>query len=372
MLFECQRSTLLKSIQSVIGSVNTKNSLPILTNILVNLTVDSLRMTATDLQTELVSTTDCVVNDITVIAEGDITIPAKRFLDIVRAFPEAVIKFELKDDKVILKCGRSKFTLTTLPACDYPNYRPLENPKQISVGEGLLKSAMKSIVHCAAKDDVRYYMNGMNLEFIKEVGLHVTCTDGHRLAIERLECEVAEAGTITIPIDATNELLKLLTYSESEVLIQYTDNSFCVDKSDVRLTTKLVDGKFPDVKRVIPPSSSKVAMVNRLDFMAAVKRTQLVLSEKTQGLEFEFGNDDESNVIRIAGKNNDNSAEDMIEVNNYHGGPITIGMNHRYLVDALNSLDTELVKVGMNDAQSTMLIEPTEGTGQRVIMPMRL
>lgn len=371
MNFEIARSVLLNSIQSVASAASSKSSLPILSHILIQLTPEQLRLTATNLEIELSSITDCETNSIQVIEPGSLTVPAKKFLDVVRSFPEAVIKLSVKDGKLVLKCGRSRFTLSILDANDYPMYPEMGNVNSFCVVEKEFNNALRSVIHSVASKDVRYYLNGIHLDFNSAYGLNVVATDGHRLAVEniKLELENQDAFQMILTIDMVDNLLKLLKDGDEPIDLNYTSHSMAVSKNGVTLKAKLIDGKFPDYQRVIPKQSGQIAMIHRESFVNAIKRAQCVMDAKHDGLAFEFSKES----LMISGKNADHEqSEEVIEIiSSGIESEFLIGFNGRYMVDALNSMDTETIKILLIPS-SLALIEPTEGCGQRVIMCMRL
>lgn len=371
MKFEISRSVLLDAIQSVASAASSKSSLPILSHILIRLTHEQLLLTATNLEIELSCVVDCGDSCIHVIESGSLTVPARKFLDVVRAFPEDMIKIENKDSKLVLKCGKSKFTLSILSADDYPNYPEMENVNSFSVVEKEFKKALHSVVHAVASKDVRYYLNGVHLDFNPAYGLNVVATDGHRLAIENIELdvEIDDACQMILTMDMVENLLKLLKDWDEPIELNYTKNSIAVYNEGVTLKAKLIDGKFPEYQRAIPKASEHVAMIHRENFVNAIKRAQCVMDAKHDGLAFDFSKDS----LMIAGKNADHEqSEEVIEITSSGIESLfTIGFNGRYMVDALNSMDTETVKISLNPASSA-LIEATEVCGQRVIMCMRI
>ncbi len=370
MKFDVSRAVLLNAIQSVASAASSKSSLPILSHILIQLTYEQLLLTATNLEIELSCVTECVESGIHVIESGSFTVPAKKFLDVVRAFPEATIQCSVKDGKLLLKCGRSKFTLTLLSANDFPMYPDMHEANTVRVVEKAFKTALKSVIHASANQDVRYYMNGVHLDFSPNHGLNVVATDGHRLALENIALEVTEGWQSTLHLDTSEKLLKILEDSEEELSIQYTSSSIAVTKNGVTLKAKLIDCKFPEYARVIPRSLESKVMIDREAFANSIKRSQCVMNDKGTGLRFEFSDKE----LMLSGKNVDSEeVEEVIETtSSITEGIIAIGLNGRYVSDALNSMDTSLVKFSLTDANFAVLIENTESKGLRVIMPMRL
>jgi len=374
MKFEISRSVLLNAIQSVASaaSTTTKDTLPILQHILIRLTHEQLRMTATNLEIELSSVTGCIENGIQVSVIGELTVPARKFMDVVRAFPEETIKIELaKDNKLSIKCGRSRFTLSVLNAMDYPNSIEINPVDSITVHEGMFKKALNAVFHAAAVNDVRYYLNGVHLDFNKIHGLNIVATNGHRLSIENLAVDSKNDWNMIIPIGTIDKILKLLEDSEEQLKLLYMKNFFSFSKDNVMLKAKLVDGIFPDYQRVIPKDSQVTVIIDRESLLSVIKRVLCVMSDRNTPASFEFS----QSMLIIYGKNDANEhADESIEISTSSDikSPIIVGLNCRYIAEALSSIETELVKIGLNDSLSPCLIEPLDGCGKRVIMPTRL
>lgn len=374
MKFEISRSVLLNAIQSVASaaSTTTKDTLPILQHILIRLTHEQLRMTATNLEIELSSITDCIENGIQVSVIGELTVPARKFMDVVRAFPEETIKIELaKDNKLSIKCGRSRFTLSVLDAMDYPNSFEINQENYVTVHEGMFKKALNAVFHAAAVNDVRYYLNGVHLGFNKVHGLNIVATNGHRLSIETLSIDSENDLNVIIPTGIIDKILKLLGDSEEQLKLLHMQNFFSFSKNNVTLKAKLVNGVFPDYQRVIPKESSVTVIIDRESLLSVIKRVLCVMSDRNTSISFEF----RQSVLIIYGKNNANEhAEESIETSTSSDieSPIIFGLNGRYVVEALSSIETEFVKIGLNASLSPCLIEPLDGCGKRVIMPTRL
>lgn len=371
MKFEVSRSVLLNAIQSVASAASSKSTLPILSHILIRLTQNQLRLTATNLEIELSSVIEFSESDLHVMDVGELTVPARKFLYVVRAFPEDTIRLELKDSKLVLKCCKSKFTLSTLHAEDYPMYPEMENVNSFSVVEKEFKKALHSVVHAVASKDVRYYLNGVHLDFNPSYGLNVVATDGHRLAVENVKLDTKIEGVyqMILTMDMVKNLLKLLDDSDYPIDLNYTKNSIAAYKEGVTLKAKLIDGKFPEYQRVMPKASEQIAVIHREGFLNAIKRAQCVMDAKHDGLAFDFSKES----LMITGKNADHEqSEEVIEITSSGIDSVfSIGFNGRYMVDALNSMDTETIKISLMPASSA-LIEATEGSGQRVIMSMRI
>ena len=366
MKLEAKREQLLKPLQHVLGAVERRQTLPILSNVLLAADGRELTLTATDLEVELSARA-------TLAAEvpGQITLPARKLHDILRALPdEGAVTLTVEEGKATVRCGRSRFTLTTLPAGDFPTLEDLPFSGDIHLPQGLLRRLIERTHFAMAQQDVRYYLNGLLLEVHPGL-LRLVATDGHRLALQEWPVTAAVEATrqLIVPRKGVLELLRLLADSEAEALLQLGVNHIRASLGDVRVTSKLIDGKFPDYQRVMPRDSNRTVLADRLALRDALTRTSLVLSDKTQGVRLELDNW----ILRTQARNPDQEeAEEEVEIN-YDGGPREIGFNGSYLRDALGALNGELARLSFSDGGSSCLIEEAEGNGgQHVIMPMRL
>jgi DNA polymerase-3 subunit beta len=366
MKLEAKREQLLKPLQHVLGAVERRQTLPILSNVLLAAGERELTLTATDLEVELSTRTELPAE-----APGEITLPARKLHDILRALPEdGAVALSVEGDKATVRCGRGRFTLATLPAADFPTLEDLPFEGDIRLSQGVLRSLIERAHFAMAQQDVRYYLNGLLLEVGPGV-LRLVATDGHRLAFQELRTEVSAAETrqVIVPRKGVMELLRLLADSDAEVLLMLGANHIRVTMDDIRFTSKLIDGKFPDYQRVIPREGSRVVIADRVALRSALTRTSLVLTDKTQGIRLQL----DDWILRAQAQNPDQEeAEEEVEIN-YSGGPLEIGFNGSYLLDALGALGGELAKLSFSDAGSSCLIEEADGAGgKHVIMPMRL
>lgn len=366
MKFTISRETLLKPLQVVGGVVEKRQTLPILGNVLVQVSKGVLTLTGTDLEVELTATAQ-VENGI----DGEITLPARKFSDICRALPEqAMLEVSIEGDKALLRSGKSRFTLSTLPATEYPATEVVAGAFQLTLGQEALKSLIEQTQFCMANQDVRYYLNGMLLE-MKQGQVRAVATDGHRLAISEMACSdvAAEDRQVIIPRKGVLELGRLLGDGGVECQLSVSSNHIRVALGDVVMTSKLVDGRFPDYERVIPKAGERVVTADRGLLRQALQRTAILSNEKYRGIRLQF----ESNLLKATVNNPDQEeAEEEIEVA-YTGSEFEIGFNVSYLLDALNGVKQEQVVLNMTDSNSSCLIHGVEDTTSRyVVMPMRL
>lgn len=366
MQFSIQREALLKPLQQVVGVVERRQTLPVLANLLVKVADDKVSFTGTDLEVEMVATTTAEKLD-----DGEITIPARKLFDIVRALPDgARIDLKLNGDRVALNAGRSRFTLTTLPASEFPTVDEIELVEKVSLPEEVLRDLMERTAFAMANQDVRYYLNGMLLD-LQEHTLRCVATDGHRLAMKETELEssVSTRRQIIIPRKGVNELIGLLEAGDGEVELEFGRNHLRVRRGDVMFTSKLIDGRFPDYEAVIPLGADKTATLDREVLRGALHRAAILSNEKYRGVRLELS----PGKLRIVAHNPEQEeAVEEVEADT-HVSDLAVGFNVGYLLDALAALRGEQARLSLRDAQSSCLVQEHDSDDARhVIMPLRL
>ncbi|MCZ6803997.1 MAG: DNA polymerase III subunit beta [Proteobacteria bacterium] len=366
MKFNIDRETLLPVLQTVSGVVDRRQTLPILSNLLFNLDARSLSVTATDMEVELVVTMELQLEQ-----KGELTIPARKLLDICRALPqEAKLQFEAKKDRLLIKSGKSRFTLATLPAQEYPVIDITDNIISFNIKQKTLEKVLENTQFAMAQQDVRYYLNGLLLE-ISGNKLRAVATDGHRLALDETDIQVSldETIQIIVPRKGITELKRLLQDDDSEIEIQISKNHIRVKNANICFTSKLIDGKFPDYQRVIPELSDTPVYANREELKNSLTRASILSNEKYRGVRIIFDTD---SLRALAHNPEQEEAEEELEVQ-YKGTEIEIGFNVSYLLDTLSIIKSEKVKLSVLDPNSSCLILPEdESHCQYVVMPMRL
>jgi len=364
MKLEAKREDLLKPLQAVIGVVERRQTQPVLANVLTVASEGTLSLTATDHEVELTARVELPIGD-----PGETTLPARKLFEILRALPEeAMVSVSVEDDKAQVRCGRSRFSLITLPAAEFPSREETTFDAEVRLTQEALKALIERTHFAMAQQDVRYYLNGLLLETHAEI-LRAVATDGHRLALcdAAAESEAAEPQQVILPRKGVQELLRLL--DEGEALVRIGTNQIQVTLGDIRFTSKLIDGKFPDYQRVIPKTGERRIVADRVLLRSALNRAAILSNDKYRGVRLQATD----NILHIQSHNPEQEeAEEELEVE-YSGTALEIGFNVTYLLDALGALCGDKVQLSFTDANSSCLLQETDaGTGQYVVMPMRL
>jgi DNA polymerase-3 subunit beta len=365
MKFSAARESILKPLQTVVGVVERRQTMPILSNVLLTVEGSKLAITATDLEVEMVAE-----GEVKVDSSGEITVPGRKLHDICRAVPEgAIVEISLSGERVTVKAGRSRFTLSTLRAADFPTVDEVAAKQSLKIPRKELRRLVDKTHFSMAQQDVRYYLNGLLLETDKKK-LRAVATDGHRLALA--EIELAGGGTrdeqMIVPRKGVLELSRLLD-GDGDVALTLGTNHIRAQFDGIRLTSKLIDGRFPEYSRVIPNQPKNVLTADRNLLRQALQRTAILSNEKYRGVRLELA---ENSVVLQANNPEQEEAVETLEVA-YSGDPMEIGFNVNYLLDALAAVDTDQVELGVTDANSSCLIrEPGKDSPKFVVMPMRL
>jgi len=366
MKFNISREVLLQPLSQVIGVVERRQTLPVLANFMLVARDSRLTVTGTDMEVELISSVPAQVAQ-----EGEITVPARKLLDIVKALPDgANISFNISDDKATLSAGRSRFTLSTLPASEFPATDHVEALEKIRVSEKTLKNMLDKTSFAMANQDVRYYLNGLLFDFVNRQ-LKAVATDGHRLAICDLESDidVMSDRQLIVPRKGVLELSRMLSDDSDEVTLAIGRNHIRLVKGDTTFTSKLIDGRFPDYKAVVPAGADKQMLIDRAVFIHALQRAAILSNEKYKGVRLEA---EGSNIRIIAHNPQQEEAVEEIEAD-INFDRLAVGFNVTYLLDALMAIDTETVSLELKDANSSCLISaPDSDINRHVVMPLKL
>ena len=366
MQFSIQREALLKPLQRVVGVVERRQTLPVLANLLVRVADSTLSLTGTDLEVEMVATAAVEKAE-----DGEITIPARKFVDIVKALPDgAGISLKLNGDRIALSAARSRFTLTTLPASEFPTIDDIDLVERVALPEEVLRDLMERTAFAMANQDVRYYLNGMLLD-LQEHTLRCVATDGHRLALKetQLESSVSTRRQIIIPRKGVAELVGLFEPGDGMVELEFGKNHLRVRRGDAVFTSKLIDGRFPDYEAVIPLGADKRATLDREVLRGALQRAAILSNEKYRGVKLELS----PGKLRIVAHNPEQEeAVEEVEADT-SVSDLAVGFNVGYLLDALAALHGDKARLSLRDAQSSCLVQEDDNEQSRhVIMPLRL
>jgi DNA polymerase-3 subunit beta len=364
MHFGAQREVLLRPLQQVIGVVEKRQTLPVLANVLLQLQGSRLTLTTSDLEVELASSAEVDVQQ-----EGELTIPARKLFDLVKALPDgAGLDVSQQGDRVVMRAGRSRYTLATLPGSEFPTSELGEVVDRFRVPQSALKSLIEHTGFAMAVQDVRFYLNGLLLERRGD-GLRAVATDGHRLALGDWNAGVEAGRQVILPRKGVLELQRLLDANEGDVELVFTRNHLRVALGDSVLVSKLIDGRFPDYEAVIPVAADIAVMLEREEFRNALLRAAILSNEKYRGIRVELAD----NLLRISAHNPEQE-EAVEEVGaECSAQPWSIGFNVNYVLDALNALGTEQVVLRLRDGNSSVLLEvPGSREHRHVVMPLRL
>lgn len=365
MKIEIPRDTLFEALSAIIGVVERRQTLPILGNILMTADENTLSLLATDLELQL----SCAV-PVTVVQPGNITLPARKMFDICRGLPEgAQIRLEVADGRAVLSSSGSRFTLSTLPADEFPRLDVEADGKPLKLSQRDLLRLLDKTQFAMAAQDVRYYLNGLCLHLSDRM-LRAVATDGHRLALS--ECELAERfedRQVLVPRKGVQELQRLLDDSESTVELKLSANQLALEVDHIAFVCKLIDGRFPEYQRVIPESDGMQLSGDRERVRQALARAAILANEKFRGVRLQLG----ENELRLQTHNPEHEeAEEVVDVV-YDGTPLEIGFNVTYLLDALGAMDGDSFNLNLKAADASgLLTDPSDDHTRYVVMPMRL
>ncbi len=365
MKFSLERESILGLLQSVIGVVERRQTMPVLANVLVVVKGDQVAITATDLEVELVAKGTASVQQ-----GGEITVPGRKLLDIVKALPDAAqVTIAVDGERATVRSGKSRFTLSTLPASEFPTVEDIRAQQSLTIAQAALKKLLEKTHFSMAQQDVRYYLNGMLLESDGKT-LKTVATDGHRLAYCEATMDAAAAGLqqVIVPRKGVLELQRLLTGTDTVELVIGT-NHVRAQVGSIRFTSKLIDGRFPEYSRVIPVNPTRMVNADRDVLRAALQRAAILSNEKYRGIRLSL----KPGVLTLQSHNPEQEeAEEELDVS-YAGDEMEIGFNVNYLLDALAAIDGQQVELGLTDANnSCLLTAPSMPQAKYVVMPMRL
>jgi len=368
MKFTTTREALLRPLQLVTGAVERRQTLPVLSNLLVKADETGLSLTGTDLEVELVAS---LSTDVTVDQAGSSTIPARKMADIWRSLPEgSSVTVQTQADRCIVRSGRSRFALATLPVTDFPKVDGSHEALQLRLECSQVQRLLDQTAFSMAQQDVRYFLNGMLLEVAPD-HVRTVATDGHRLAMCTISARpgVQDRTQVIVPRKGVLELGRLLAESDGDVALELSRNHLRAEVGGFTLTSKLVDGRFPDYEKVIPRQGTNTLVADRETLRQAFQRASILSNEKYRGVRLVF----EPEQLTIQANNPEQEEAEEVVAVEYTGSRLEIGFNVSYLVDVLNAVGTETIRLVVADANSSALLEgPGADDSVYVVMPMRL
>ncbi|HCE28387.1 MAG TPA: DNA polymerase III subunit beta [Comamonadaceae bacterium] len=367
IVLKATQDKVLAVLQSVAGIVERRHTLPILANVLIRKTGNALQLTTSDLEVQIRTTAELGGDT------GDFTttVNARKIIDVLRTMPsDQTVSLETSQDKLVLKGGKSRFTLASLPAEDFPLVQEAASfGPAFSVPQKTLKHLLGQVAFAMAVQDIRYYLNG--ILFVAEgKQLSLVATDGHRLAFASatLDVEVPKQEVI-LPRKTVIELQRLLSDADGALEMRFASNQAKFSFGTLEFVTKLVEGKFPDYNRVIPRNHHNSVTLGRAPLLASLQRTAIMTSDKFKGVRLNI----EPGQLRVASNNAEQEeAVDELDID-YGGDAIEIGFNVTYLIDALSNMGQDMVKISLADGNSSALLTlPDSDSFKYVVMPMRI
>ena len=369
VLIKTHRDALLAPLQSVSGIVEKRHTLPILSNVLLEKKGEQLTLLATDIEIQITTTTQGAQGD----GDGAVTVGARKLQDILRSLPDsAEISLNLEDKRLLVRAGKSRFTLQTLPAEDFPRMATVDSDlKTITVTQRQFRHLLAQTQFAMAAQDVRYYLNGLLL-LADGAELRAVATDGHRLAFASMPLDgepLAARHELILPRKTVLELNRLLADSDEPLVIQLAPNQIHFQFGHIKLVSKLIDGKFPDYERVIPATLKNSVLLNRTAFLQSMVRAAILTNEKFRGVRLVLA---DGSLKIMAANAEQEEAQEELEVD-YTSDSIDVGFNVSYLLDVLNNTSVETVEWRFNDANSSaLLLVPGNDRFKYVVMPMRI
>jgi DNA polymerase III subunit beta len=366
MRFSVAREVLLKPLQQVVGVVEKRQTMPVLANVLLRVQGGSAALTATDLEVELQGKME-----VSLAEDGEITIPGRKLYDILRALPDGTqIDFSLNKDKATMKCGRSRYSLATLPASEFPPVDMGEVQFRSQIAGSVAKELIDRTGFAMALQDVRYYLNGLLLE-IRGANVRAVATDGHRLALcdSSTDPGLSAERQVIVPRKGVLELARLIGGGEEIVELEFSRNHVRAHVGDAVITSKLIDGRFPDYEAVVPIGADKTALMSKDELKAALQRAAILSNEKYRGVRIELN----PGMVRIMANNpeQDEAVEEIAAETQVQN--LSVGFNVNYLLDAVNAIEGGEVLLCLRDSGSSGLIRGKDSNRIRnVVMPLRL
>ena|SRR3990167_5114741 len=370
MKFSIARDFLLKPLTLVAGAIERRQTLPILSNVLMEIKDNELILTGTDLEVELKGHASCE----SIESGGAITVPARKLLDICRALPEeTLMEFSHDQQRLSLKCGRARFNIATLPAEDFPNIDESVAQIEFSMSARDLSRLLNQVHFSMALQDVRYFLNGVLLE-LNGQGMRVVATDGHRLAISQtIMLETAlQSSNFIIPRKGVQEIMRLFPSDLEETLaISFSSHFLSIKSEHYSLISKLIDGRYPNYDKVIPKQNNSYLLVSKDNLLQALNCAAIFTNDKYKGVKIQV----RPQLIQVLTKSpeHEEAADQEIGLIEHQGGELDIVFNVSYLLDALGAIESENVRFNYSNPEAGAILENAEDVGARyIVMPMLL
>ncbi|MBV7433907.1 DNA polymerase III subunit beta [Cardiobacteriaceae bacterium TAE3-ERU3] len=369
MKFSLVKESLLDTLTDINAIVDRKTTSPIISHAHITAKNGQLLLRGTDTEVTLAASVPASIEE-----EGEITVPAGKFLDVVKHMPSGMfVNCHLDGEQFCIQSGNSRFKLTTLPAEDFPVLEEIDANDAIQINSVRLNQTMQKVKFSMAVQDVRYFLNGMYLRTLGEGnGLHAVSTDGHRLscALTQMDNVSEESRGIILPKKAVNELIKLTGRFDQSLTLHLSDRHLNLQLANYNFTTNLIDGQFPNYEQVIPDYQQHPVIIARQAFLEALQRAKVLLIDRHDGIRLTF----DSHQLSLAARNQDNeTANETLEIINSRDDVIEAGFNINYLIDAVSNLEGENIQMHFEDGESPCLVTSKEDNNIRyVIMPMRL
>jgi len=367
VLVKAKRDEILGPLSAVSGIIERRHTLPILSNVLIDLNADALSFLATDIEIQIEARSKGSLPGET----RAVTVGARKLVDILRALPEAAeVTLQQQDKRLVVKAGKSRFTLQTLPAEDFPRLaKPAGEVARFALSQKALRHVLGLVQYAMAQQDIRYYLNGL-LMVVEDKQLKLVATDGHRLAYASLKLAAdLPRQEVIVPRKTVLELAKLLADTDDEVKIELAATQAAFSFGSIELVSKLIDGKFPDYTRVIPTTHKNTLQIEREPLRQALLRAAILSNEKFRGVRWVLAD----GTLKIVSSNvEQEEAHEELEVK-YSGEALDIGFNVNYLLDVLNNVPGSSVDCAFGDSSSSALLSyGTEKDFKYVVMPMRI
>jgi DNA polymerase-3 subunit beta len=372
MEFKITKDTFLKALQKVQGIIETRKTMPILSNVLIEAHMDKIDVTATDLEVGMKSSYNA-----NVATEGKITVSAKKIYEIIKELPDADIYFSTREnDWVDLRCGKAHFNIVGLSPEEFPYFPNINDAGCIRLDGTILNKMIEKTVYAICHDETKYNLNGIYINTTEKDGkvlLKMVATDGHRLSMVESEFDGSlnsdlQKGVI-FPKKGIYEIKRITEDEAGEVSLSFMDNNSIIRKGNTVVVMRLVDGEFPDYTRVLPVNNDKTAIVNRSDFLHTLRRMSILSSDKYKGIRLELQN----GIMEISANNPElGEARENLEVD-YVGETIAMRFNAKYFIDVLSVIEENEVELILKDELSPAILKPIHANEfLSVIMPMRL